>query len=177
MECSTEVLSSKAPSAVVDGLAASAVAASRCACRICPASRHRCAATACLVPAACTKLRHAEAAALPAAAAAFTAASSCCWLHACGQSGTRPGGCPGRAATTSGSHRPAASLRLQLAVELEDAEAGAHAAQLAHKLDKLLDAARLVRQQVALCNGRGSIPRAGGRWNQQRVGRAHSSAP
>lgn len=46
-----------------------------------------------------------------------------------------------------------ASLRLQLAVELEDAQAGAHAAQLAHKLGKLLHAVRLVRQQVALCRG------------------------
>lgn len=48
-----------------------------------------------------------------------------------------------------------ASLRLQLAVELEHAQAGAHAAQLAHKLGKLLDAVRLVRQQVALCRGAG----------------------
>jgi len=47
----------------------------------------------------------------------------------------------------------AAASRLQLAVELEHAQAGAHAAQLAHKLGKLLDAVRLVRQQVALCMG------------------------
>ena len=45
--------------------------------------------------------------------------------------------------------------RLQLAVELEDAQAGAHAAQLAHKLGKVLHALRLVRQQVALWIGRG----------------------
>lgn len=43
-----------------------------------------------------------------------------------------------------------APLRLHPAVELKDAQAGAHAAQLRHALRALLHRGRLVGEQVAL---------------------------